>query len=244
MISTRQLGRHFRGTWALHPLDLEIEAGTFLGILGRNGAGKTTLVRLLTGQLNPSQGTARVAGLDLAQRPVELRRRIGVMPEPRALLDNLTGTDYLGFVGRLHGLHHGLIEDRTRELSHLLDMDFGVSCIADFSFGMKKKTALAASLLHGPELLFLDEPFEGLDPVSADALEGLLADFHARGTTILMASHLLDRAERLCNRLLILDQGRLLAEGGTLDLLSGERDLEELFLGLVGRGDKRTLTWM
>jgi len=244
MIQVEDLSKQFGERWALQGLAFQVSRGSFLGVLGRNGAGKTTLVRLLTGQLSPDTGMARIAGLEVAQRPLELRRRIGVMPEAGALMEGLTGLQYLGFVGRLHGLSLNVLEARIRELGALLDMDFGTARIAEYSFGMKKKTALAASLLHGPEVLFLDEPFEGLDPVTSVALQELLVDLHARGTTILLTSHQLGLAERLCDHFLVVDEGHILAQGRATELLKGSEDLEGLFLRLVGRKEAGRLTWM
>ncbi len=244
MIQVEDLGKQFGERWALQALSFQVSRGTFLGVLGRNGAGKTTLVRLLTGQLSLDVGMARVAGMDVAKRPLELRRRIGVMPETGALMEGLTGLQYLGFVGRLHGLSLEVVETRIRELGALLDMDFATTRIAEYSFGMKKKAALAASLLHGPEVLFLDEPFEGLDPVTSAALQGLLTDLQARGATILLTSHQLGLAERLCDHFLVVDEGRILAHGPASDLLKGNEDLEGLFLRLVGRKESGKLTWM
>ena len=240
MIQVEDLGKRFGERWALQSLGFQVARGSFLGVLGRNGAGKTTLVRLLTGQLSPDAGLARVAGLEVTRRSLELRRRMGVMPEAGALLEGLTGLQYLGFVGRLHGLGLDDLESRIRELGALLDMDFNTAPIAEYSFGMKKKTALAASFLHGPEILFLDEPFEGLDPVTSVALQGLLSDLHARGTTIVLTSHQLGLAERLCDHFLVVDEGRILAHGPAPDLLKGDETLEGLFLRLVGR---KELTW-
>ena len=244
MIQVEGLGKRFNERWALQSLDFRVAKGAFLGVLGRNGAGKTTLVRLLTGQLSPDVGTARIAGMGVAKRPLELRRRMGVMPEADALLEGLTGFQYLGFVGRLHGLSLNELESRIRELGALLDMDFAAARISEYSFGMNKKTALAASLLHGPELLFLDEPFEGLDPVTSASLQGLLADLNARGTTIVLTSHQLGLAERLCDHFLVMDQGRILAHGPAEKLLDREEDLEGLFLRLVGRKESGKLSWM
>lgn len=244
MIQVQALGKQFGARWALHDLAFQVPRGSFLGVLGRNGAGKTTLVRLLTGQLSPDAGSAQVAGFDVAKRPLELRRRMGVMPEADALLEGLSGLQYLGFLGRLHGLPVGELEARIRELGGLLDMDFDTGRIAEYSFGMKKKTALAAALLHGPEVLFLDEPFEGLDPVTSVALQELLRDLHARGMTILLTSHHLGLAERLCDRFLLVDEGRILAHGSPSELMETGETLESLFLRLVGRKTTGRLTWM
>lgn len=245
MIRVQNLAKTYGPKVALSDLDLTVETGTFLGVLGRNGAGKTTLVRALTGQLRPTSGTIHILGRDLAARPLDLRRRMGVMPEPTALLEDLTGAQYLQFTGQLRGLAFTEIQRRARELGDLLETDFGRSePIAAYSFGMKKKVAFASAILHGPELLFLDEPFEGLDPVSADTLRELLVRLHAAGTTLVMTSHLLGMAERLCTRFVIIDQGRKVAEGTPGELLQGPETLEDLFLKLMGGRKVGALSWI
>lgn len=245
MIHVQKLGKRYGECWALQDMTFEVRAGEFVGILGRNGAGKTTLVRILTGQLAPTTGEAEILGLSVAARPLELRRRIGVMPEPTALLDGLTGAQYLHFVGRIHGLAPMVLDARIGELGDLLELDFrSPARIGDYSVGMKKKVALCAAVLHAPELLFLDEPFEGLDPVSAETLRGLLESLRDHGATILMTSHLLGTAERLCDRFLLLDQGRILRDGAAGELLQGATSLEEFFLGAVGRPRTGVVSWM
>jgi ABC-2 type transport system ATP-binding protein len=245
MIQAEGLSKCFGEAWALRDVSFRVAPGTFLGVLGRNGAGKTTLVRLLTGQARPTAGTVRVLGRDAAARPLDLRRRVGVMPEPSALLDDLTGEQYLHAAGRLHGLPPDILARRITDLGDLLEVDFRRSArIQDFSFGMRKKTALAASLLHGPELLFLDEPFEGLDPVASGALLGILASLRDHGTTVVLTSHLLGMAERLCTRYLLLDKGGIKAEGAPGDLLRGGEDLEAFFLREVGAPRKEAPAWM
>lgn len=245
MIHVNDLEKRFGDVPALMDVNFEVQAGEFLGLLGRNGAGKTTMVRILTGQLSPTRGDVLIQGLKVTDRPIELRKLIGVMPEPSALLDGLTGNQYLHFVGQIHGLELGTLRERIRELGDLLEMDFHQPVrIADYSYGMKKKVALSASLLHAPSLLFLDEPFEGLDPVTSTTLQGLLVSLHGHGTTILMTSHMLGMAERLCTRFLIIDKGRKVADGSNQDLLSGAEDLEGLFLRIVGKSKAGALSWM
>lgn len=245
MIRVQSLAKTYGPKVALSDLDLTVEAGTFLGVLGRNGAGKTTLVRALTGQLRPTSGSIHILGQDLATRPLDLRRRMGVMPEPTAMLEDLTGGQYLQFTGQLRGLACAEVQRRARELGDLLETDFDrPEPIAAYSFGMKKKLAFASSILHGPELLFLDEPFEGLDPVSADTLRSLLTGLQAAGTTLVMTSHLLGIAERLCTRFVIIDQGRKVAEGAPGELLQGTETLEDLFLRLMGGRKAGALSWI
>lgn len=245
MIQVKNLEKVYGEIPALSDIHFEVQPGEFLGLLGRNGAGKTTMVRILTGQLAPTRGDIYIQGLKVTDRPIALRKVVGVMPEPSALLDGLTGNQYLHFVGQIHGLDPRTLRERIRELGDLLEMDFLQPVrIADYSYGMKKKVALSASLIHAPRLLFLDEPFEGLDPVSSAMLQGLLGSLHEHGTTILMTSHLLGMAERLCTRFVIIDQGRKVADGSSQDLLSGAEDLEDLFLRIVGKSKAGALTWM
>jgi ABC-2 type transport system ATP-binding protein len=245
MIKVRGLGKQYGESWALKEIHFEVPPGSFLGVLGRNGAGKTTLVRLLTCQLGATEGRASILGFDVAARPLALRQRIGVMPEASALLEELTGLQYLHFVGRIHGIDSRTIEERIAELAELLEIDFRQPLrIAEYSYGMKKKVALASALLHTPELLFLDEPFEGLDPVSAAALQGMLASLHRKGASLLMTSHQLERAEGLCERFLIVDEGRLVADGRPGELFKAGESLEQCFLRTVGRGKGGVVSWM
>ena len=245
MIQVEGLGKRFGDTWALRGLDFRVEPGTFLGVLGRNGAGKTTLLRILTGQMTPSEGRARILGLDIADRPIGLRRRLGVMPEAGGLLEGMTGEQYLCFVGQIHGLNPTLLRERMGELGDLIEIDFRqASQIAAYSFGMKKKVALAAALLHAPELLFLDEPFEGLDPVGSDRLRVLLESLNSKGVTVVLTSHVLTMAERLCSRFLLVDQGRVLVDAEAKAMGEEVGRLEQLFLSKVDRGLARELSWM
>jgi len=245
VIQAENLGRRYGEHWALRGASFCAEPGIFAGVLGRNGAGKTTLVRLLTGQLAPTEGRAAVMGLDASKRDPALRRAMGVMPDTNSLLDNLTGAQYLGFAGRIHGLDGELVSARVEELGDLLEMDFRAGrVISEYSFGMKKKTALAAALLHGPSILFLDEPFEGLDPLGAAMVHDLLVSLHGRGMTIFMTSHLPERAEQLCDRILIVEEGCIAVDAAREELLADGRPLIEHFLERAGRERAGALSWM
>ncbi len=244
MIATVGLGKRFGVSWALRDLNLSVPPGAFLAVLGRNGAGKTTLVRLLTGQLQATEGTVHVAGFDPAGAPLELRRLVGVMPEEGALLEDLGGVQYLHFVGRLHGLDRDVLTKRIKELEACLEVNFGILPIRDYSYGMKKKLAFSAALLHGPRLVFLDEPFEGLDPSVVRSLLATLEQVRDQGITVVMTSHQLSFAERLATRVLLVEQGRVLVDGAAGEVLGPDEDLEGLFLRLVGRGRAGRLSWI
>ena len=246
MLEARALGKRFGALWALNQVDLTVARGDFLGVLGRNGAGTTTLVRLLTGQMRATEGTVRIEGLDPGCAPVALRRLVGVMPEEGALLEDLGGAQYLQFVGRLHGLDPETLATRLRELQDCLQVDFHApGAIRDYSYGMKKKLAFSAALLHGPRLLFLDEPFEGLDPSVVRALLDVLGSLRAQGVTVVMTSHQLSLAERLCTRIVLVEAGRVLLDAPAAEALGPDEDLEGLFLRLVGRKARTGgLSWM
>ncbi len=244
MIATVGLGKRFGASWALRDLTLNVPPGAFLAVLGRNGAGKTTLVRLLTGQLHATEGSVQVAGFDPAGAPLELRRLVGVMPEEGALLEDLGGVQYLQFVGRLHGLDRDVLAERIKELEACLEVNFGLLPIRDYSYGMKKKLAFSAALLHGPRLVFLDEPFEGLDPSVVRSLLATLEQVRDQGITVVMTSHQLSFAERLATRVLLVEEGRLLVDGTAGEVLGPDEDLEGLFLRMVGRGGAGRLSWI
>ena len=232
---------------AVSQLSLSVPAGAFLGLLGRNGAGKSTLIKMITGLMRPTSGSIRVLGRDINSEDVEIKRRMGVMPEGSALLERLSGPQYLRFAGRLHGLADELIDARRAELFSILELaPEPRTLIADYSYGMKKKTALAAALLHGPELLLLDEPFEGIDPVSTRVIKDLLLGLNRKGTTIVLTSHALDLVERLCPVLAIIEQGRLVGHGSLAELQAthGQSEsLEELFIRLMGGTKQGELSW-
>ena len=246
-IQTVGLGRSFGSLRAVEGLDLLVETGTSYGLLGRNGAGKSTTVRMLTGILMPTSGSVRLLNADMAsaEEAPAARKRIGVVPDDLALFDLLTGHEHLEFVGRVYGMDPNTAAERTDELFSVLEIAADrKQLVLEYSHGMRRKLALAAALLPDPELLFLDEPFEGVDAVSARTMQDILRDFSSRGSTVFITSHLLDIVERLCTHVGIVDKGRLVAECAINDL--GEESLETMFLRCVGPGEgvRRSLSWV
>jgi ABC-2 type transport system ATP-binding protein len=243
-IETESLSRRFGELEAVRNVRLVVEAGQFYGFLGPNGAGKSTTIKMLTGLLEPSAGRISILGLDLAARPIEVKRQIGVVPEGMALFDRLTGPEYLNFAGRMYGLDRPTAGKRAQELLDFMDLaDRPKTLIVDYSHGMKKKLALAAAVIHGPKVLFLDEPFEGVDAIAAGTLKTMLNRMIARGATIFLTSHVLEIVERLCSHLGIIHRGELVAQGSMDELRSGvaarhedgkSLSLEQIFLDLVG----------
>jgi len=239
------LTKRFGDKAAVDDLSLSLEPGAFLGLLGRNGAGKSTTLKMVTGLLKPTSGAIRVLGLDLAADPLAVKRQIGTLPEDMALLDMLTGPQYLRFVGRMYGMPDALIDGRREELFDKLDLAPAPKLlIADYSFGMKKKVALCAALLHGPRMVFLDEPFEGIDPVTSRTIKDILQSLRQSGVTLVLTSHILEVVERLCPLIAILDEGRLKGFGSLDELRRGSESLEQLFVDLVGGAQKGELSWL
>jgi ABC-2 type transport system ATP-binding protein len=242
-VRTQRLTRRFGNLTAVDGIDLQVAAGQFFGFLGPNGAGKSTTIKMLTGLLAPTAGSMNLLGLDFATHPVEVKRQIGVVPEGMGLLDRLTGSEYLQFVGRMYGLDRATTQRRASELLDFMQLaDRPKTLIADYSHGMQKKLALAAAVIHGPRILFLDEPFEGVDALAAGVLKALLGRMTERGTTIFLTSHVLEIVERLCSHVAIIHRGRLVAQGSLEELragISGEAGskttLEQVFLSIVGQ---------
>ncbi len=256
-IETRQLTRSFGDAVAVDGLDLTVRAGTFFGFLGPNGAGKSTTIKMLTGLLKLTSGSAQILGFDVADQAVEVKRRIGVVPEELALFDRLTGWDYLSFVGRMYGMDRGLIRTRGAELLEIMDLADRKKLIVDYSHGMQKKLAISAAILHGPELLFLDEPFEGIDAVSSRLIKDILSSLIDQQVTIFLTSHILEIVEQVCSEVAIIHRGRLVAQGSVGDLRAatpqGDREatlekvtLEDVFLSLVKdeHEPKKSLSWL
>src|SRR6266849_9756884 len=186
-IQTQKLSRKFGSLTAVDEINLQVAAGQFFGFLGPNGAGKSTTIKMLTGLLAPTSGRMELLGLDFASHPVEVKRQIGVVPEGMGLLERLTGSEYLQFVGRMYGLDRLATQRRANELLDFMQLaDRPKTLIADYSHGMQKKLALAAAVIHGPRILFLDEPFEGVDALAAGALKALLGRMTERGVTIFL----------------------------------------------------------
>jgi ABC-2 type transport system ATP-binding protein len=256
-IVTEKLTRHFGALLAVDGIDLQVAAGQFFGFLGPNGAGKSTTIKMLTGLLAPTSGRVQLLGLDFSSNPVEVKRQIGVVPEGMGLFERLTGSEYLNFVGRMYGLDRATTRQRSEELLEFMQLaDRPKSVIADYSHGMQKKLALAAAVIHGPRILFLDEPFEGVDALAAGALKALLGRMTERGVTIFLTSHVLEIVERLCSHVAIIHKGRLVAQGSLEELRAGtageqghQTTLEEIFLSIVGqdgsgRPQMEELTWL
>lgn len=256
-IVTEKLTRRFGALTAVDHMDLRVTAGQFFGFLGPNGAGKSTTIKMLTGLLAPTAGRMQLLGLDFSSNAIEVKRQIGVVPEGMGLFERLTGAEYLHFVGRMYGLDRPTTVRRTEELLEFMQLaDRPKAMIADYSHGMQKKLALAAAVIHGPRILFLDEPFEGVDALAAGALKALLGRMIARGVTIFLTSHVLEIVERLCSHFGIIYQGRLVAQGSLEELRSGiageagsKSTLEQVFLSIVGqsgaeRAQIEELSWL
>jgi len=255
-IATEKLTRRFGELVAVDSVDLQVEAGQFFGFLGPNGAGKSTTIKMLTGLLAPTAGRVSLLGIDFARHPVEVKRQIGVVPEGMGLFERLTAPEYLEFVGRMYGLDKPTTRKRSDELLEFMQLaDRSRTLIADYSHGMQKKLALAAAVIHGPRILFLDEPFEGVDALAAGALKELLGRMTERGVTIFLTSHVLEIVERLCSHVAIIKRGRLVAQGSMEQLRAGVPSsegealtLEDIFLSVVGEGAERPqveeLTWL
>ncbi len=247
-IETESLTRFFGTQCAVNQISLRVERGTFYGFLGPNGAGKSTTIKMLTGLLQPSGGEIRILGLDPrdAKSAMEIKRRIGVVPEDLALFENLTACEYLTFVGRMFLLDRHTIKQRAGELLAAMALDKEEKKLAlEYSHGMQKKLALAAALLPNPDLLFLDEPFEGVDAVTSRVMRDILANFVARGSTVFLTSHVLEIVEKLCTHVGIISGGELV-EQDSLAKLSQGHTLEQLFLQKVGSASDGThrLTWL
>lgn len=233
-VETKDLGKRFGDFVALHPLNVSVNAGEFFGVFGPNGAGKSTFIKLLTGQLTPSIGTAKVLNINVANNPQKVKANVGIVPESESPPSYLTSAEYLDFVCRIRG-----VEDIDAKVDHWLEW-FGIedkreTLCKDLSKGQRQKVMLAGAFIHEPRLLFLDEPFVNLDPIYQRKCRELLMDHIAQGGTIFLCSHILEVAERMCTRVAVIDQGRVLA-AGTLDELRSEpsEDLEDIFIRLVG----------
>jgi ABC-2 type transport system ATP-binding protein len=221
-ISTEHLTRRFGELVAVQDVNLRVAPGQFFGFLGPNGAGKSTTIKMLTGLLAPSSGRMQILGIDLAQDSVEVKRQIGVVPEGMALFGRLTGSEYLNFVGRMYGLDRATAAKRAAELLDFMQLvDQPKALVTDYSHGMQKKLALAAAVIHGPKILFLDEPFEGVDAIASNTLKSMLQNMIARGATIFLTSHVLEIVERLCSHVAIIHRGQLVAQGSLEELRAG-----------------------
>ncbi len=245
MIETRQLTRTFGGTPAVQDLDLRVEPGEIPGFLGPNGAGKSTTVKVLTGMIKPTSGVARVAGFDVQQDPMEVKKRLGYVPEDGALYETLTAGEYLTMVANLRRIEGAYAEKKINELLGIFDiLDARDQRLAEHSKGMKQKVLISAALIGNPEVLFLDEPLNGLDANAALVVKGLLRELASQGRTILFCSHVLEVVERVCTRIVIIDKGRKIIEGSPERIAAetGAATLEEAFARLTGVRDAGEVT--
>jgi ABC-2 type transport system ATP-binding protein len=247
-IATQQLTRFFDGFCAVDAIDLRVERGTVYGFLGPNGAGKSTTIKMLTGLLAPSKGEILVLGKNMLdpREALVAKSRVGVIPEDLALFDNLTAREYLTFIGRMYLLPRDTIRQRIDELLPILALEGEEKKLTlEYSHGMKKKLALAAALLPNPDLLFLDEPFEGVDAVTSRVIRDLLAGFVHRGSTVFLTSHVLEIVEKLCTHVGIIVKGALV-EQTSLDALRQGSSLEDRFLEKAGADAEATakLRWL
>src|SRR6201984_1770093 len=221
-ISTENLKRRFGEFIAVDNVNLRVTPGQFFGFLGPNGAGKSTTIKMLTGLLAPSAGRIEILGIDLNAHPVDVKRQIGVVPEGMALFGRLTGAEFLSLAGRMYGLDRTTAAKRAAELLDFMQLaDQPKKLVTDYSHGMQKKLALAAAVIHGPKILFLDEPFEGVDAIASGTLKAMLQSMISRGATIFLTSHVLEIVERLCSHLAIIHRGRLVAQGSLEELRAG-----------------------
>ena len=256
-ICTEKLTRRFGNLIAVDHMDLQVAAGQFFGFLGPNGAGKSTTIKMLTGLLAPTSGSIKLLNIDFAANPVEAKRQIGVVPEGMGLFERLTAAEYLHFVAQMYGLDRNATQRRSEELLEFMQLaDRPKTIIADYSHGMQKKLALAAAVIHGPRILFLDEPFEGVDALASRTLKALLSRMTERGVTIFLTSHVMEIVERLCSHVAIINKGRIVAQGSLEELragISGETGskttLEQIFLSMVGesgaaRPQLEELSWL
>jgi ABC-2 type transport system ATP-binding protein len=244
-LSLRGLVKSFGGKTAVNGISLEVPTGSFFGLVGPNGAGKTTTLSMATGLLRPDDGTAVVLGVDVWKDPLAAKRLMGVLPDGVRLFDRLSGEQLITYAGLLHGLDRQTVAGRTRDLLEAFDLTADArTLVVDYSAGMTKKIALAASLVHAPRLLVLDEPFESVDPVSAANIRGILADYVRSGGTVIVSSHVMDLVQRMCDHVAVVAQGRILASG-TVDEVRAGSTLEDRFVELVGgHGPTEGLSWL
>ncbi|KAA9155863.1 ABC transporter ATP-binding protein [Microbacterium lushaniae] len=236
---TKRFGDHV----AVDGIDLTVPGGTFYGIVGPNGAGKSTTLAMIAGLLAPTAGTVQVAGFDAAGNREQVLDALGIMMEGLSLPERLTGAELLAYSARLRGIGEEW-RQRAPDLLEVLELDKApATLIVDYSTGMRKKIGLAVALLHRPRVLILDEPFEAIDPVSAQAIEGLLRQYVGGGGTVLLSSHIMDVVQRTCERVAVIDRGRILAEG-TIDEVSAGGTLNDAFVSIVGAAPPRVLGWL
>ena len=234
-IAVRDLRKVYGNKAAVDGLSLTVPRGCFFGFLGPNGAGKSTTIRMLTGLIPPNSGSIELLGLPMPAAALEIKKRIGLVPDESLLFDRLTGSEFLEFVGRMYGLARPVARERARALLGLFELEENSrKLIAEYSKGMRKRVAMAASLIHHPELFLMDEPFEGVDAVGARLMKDILVDQVQRGATVFLTSHVLEVVERLCDRVAIIHEGKIVTEGTLDELRAGSETLEDVFVRVVG----------
>ncbi|GFH69702.1 MULTISPECIES: ABC transporter ATP-binding protein [Streptomyces] len=247
-VRVRGLWKRFGQQTAVAGIDLDLPAGRFVGLVGPNGAGKTTTLSMITGLLRPDEGTVEVAGHDVWRDPAEVKARIGVLPEGLRLFERLSGRELLAYIGRLRGLPGEVTDQRATQLLDVLGLAGSQhKLVVDYSTGMRKKIGLASALLHNPEVLFLDEPFEGVDPVSAQTIREVLEGYTASGATVVFSSHVMELVESLCDWVAVMAAGSIRADGAVREVRGDADSLQAAFLELVGAQGRSTggsLDWL
>ncbi len=237
MLEIQALSKSYGSFQALDSLNLSVQSGELFGFLGPNGAGKTTTINILAGLLKPTSGTAKIAGFDIRRQPLQAKACLGYVPDTPLLYEKLTGREFLRFIQRLYKIDK---EQPQKAIDNLLELfelkDRGNDLIQSYSHGMKQKIALAGVLIHEPKVILLDEPTVGLDPKSARLIKDILRELTGRGVTVFMSTHILEIAEQMCDRVGIINQGKLLALGTPSELRQGD-SLENIFLQLTGGAD-------
>jgi len=244
-LAARGLTKNFGQFCAVNKLDLDIPTGSMYGFVGPNGAGKTTALSMVTGMLKPDGGQAWITGIDVWENLAAIKSKIGVLPDRLRLFDRLSGQELLTYTGLLRGMDKATVAQRSTDLLAALGLtDDSRKAVADYSAGMTKKIGLACALIHAPNLLVLDEPFEAIDPVSARAIADILRSFVRDGGTVILSSHVMDTVQRLCDHVAIIAHGSLLIAGKVEEVAAG-MDLESRFIELVGgTSEQRELTWL
>jgi ABC-2 type transport system ATP-binding protein len=245
-IAVSGLRKSFGEKEAVAGVDLEIAAGSLAGLVGPNGAGKTTSLSMMTGLLRPDSGQILINGLDVWADPPAAKAVIGVVPDQARLFERLSGAEMLEYAGRLRGMPVAEARSRAAQLLDVLDLTADARrLVADYSLGMRKKTTLGCALIHNPSVLFLDEPLEGVDPVSADVIRRLLTRFAGSGSTVLFSSHVMELVENICDHVSIIDKGAIVASG-TVGQVRGGKTLQQAFIDLVGprASEEGELSWL
>jgi ABC-2 type transport system ATP-binding protein len=244
-IVIRDLRKRYANKAAVDGLTLEVPRGSFFGFLGPNGAGKSTTIRMLTGLAPATSGTIEILGYPMPGKEIEIKKRIGLVPDESLLFDRLTGPEYLEFVGRMYALDRKLARERARELLDLFELTADKKqIIGEYSKGMRKRVAMAASLIHHPELFLMDEPFEGVDAVGARLMKDILLEQVRKGATVFLTSHVLEVVERLCDHVAIINEGHIIRQGTIDELRDSDVSLEQAFVRIVGYREHERLDWL